>query len=342
MYIKRYTVAAFLLMAALGAYVYAYVTQDTTTIDFFGIPMPSLSIAIWVVVPLFILYIASVLHISFYSFLGNINTRKYEKDYEKVLDLIIDAYLGKKDRNHAFKTAPYSLLGKLLDNSTIFPNNNITFDYDNEKTQKMSKVLNIIEDIKKGEVADLKSFNLSIDNDLVIQNERNRYKKGDLTVETILSNPTKYDDVLRKEVYVTYVKSASLANIEKYKALLTKEAFDVIISRVNADDFTLEINNETLINFIETLEFTADEYMKLSKLLSNSAMIPDQRIKLFELLSDKNDDAMDAYLYTLFDLEMLAPANEILTNSQANEYQNFKAYSALKECNKNFSIELFV
>lgn len=342
MYIKRYTVAAFLLMAALGAYVYAYVTQETTTLDFFGIPLPALSIAIWVVIPLFVLYIASVLHMSFYSLLGSINLRKYEKDYERVLDLIVDAYLGKKDRKHTFKTAPYSLLGKLLDNSTIFPNNNITFNYDNEKTQKMSKVLKVIEDIKSGEVVDLKQFHLSNENDLMIQNERNRYKKGDLTAEIILSNPSKYDDVLRKEAYIDYVKSASLVNIEKYKALLGKEAFYAIIARVNADDFTLEIKNETIISFLSTLKFTSEEYIQLSSVISNGAMIPDQRIKLFELLSDENDDVTEAYLYTLFDLEMLSLANEILANSQADEYQNFKAYSTLKECNKNFSIELFV
>jgi len=342
MYIKRYTIAAFILMVAFGAYVYAYVTQDTTSLDLFGIPFPSLLIAIWVVIPLFVLYVASVLHMSFYSLLGNINTRKYEKDYEKVLDLIIDAYLGKKDRNHTFKTPPYSLLGRLLDNSTIFPNSNITFNFDNEKTQKITKVLNAIDDIKSGEVVDLKQYNLPNDNDLVVQNERNRYKNGELSDETILSNPNKYDDVLRAEVYITYVKSASLSNIEKYKALLSKEAFYNIISRVNADDFTLEISNETIISLLDTLDFTSKEYINLSSIIAGGSMIPDQRIKLFELLSDKRDDVMVAYLYTLFDLEMLSLANEIIDNAQADEYENFKAYRALKECNKNFNIELFV
>ena len=71
-------------------------------------------------------------------------------------------------------------------------------------------------------------------------------------------------------------------------------------------------------------------------------MIPEQRMKLFEILSDENEDAMDAYLYTLYDLEMIAPANAILDNSQSDEYQNFKAYRALKECGKNFSIDMFV
>jgi hypothetical protein len=342
MYLKRYTIAAFALMAAVGGYVYFSISKGTTSIDFFGIPLPSLSIALWVVIPLFILYIATILHISFYSFLGSMNTRKYEKDYDKVLDLIVDAYLGKKDREHHFKTPPYSLLGKLLDNSTIFPNNNITFKYDSEKTQKMSEVLNLIEDIKNGKVVDLKQHNLQMDNPLVIQNERNRYKSGELKAEDILSNSVKYDESLNKEVYSDFVKTATLVNIEKYKALMTKESLNHILSRVNADSFTLEVPNETIIKFLEFLDFSKDEYIKLSSHISQSHMIPEQRIRLFETLSDENDDVVDAYLYTLFDLEMITAVDEILNISQPDEYQNFKAYRALKECQKNFSIEIFV
>ena len=71
-------------------------------------------------------------------------------------------------------------------------------------------------------------------------------------------------------------------------------------------------------------------------------MNPEQRIKLFETLSNENENVMEAYLFTLFDLEMLAPANEILETSQNNEYVYFKAYSSLRECGKHFDINLFI
>jgi hypothetical protein len=60
------------------------------------------------------------------------------------------------------------------------------------------------------------------------------------------------------------------------------------------------------------------------------------------MLSDENDEAMEAYLYTLFDLEMIAPADAILEISQPDEFLNFKAYRALKENNKHFNINLFI
>ena len=339
MYIKRYTVASFILMALVGAFVYTYVTPETTTIDFFGIPLPALSIAVWVVVPLFILYIASVLHFSFYSFLGSMNLRKYDKDYDKLMDAIVEAYLGKKSRAHSFKTERYSLLGTLLENTALFPVGNIIANTDNEK---IVDVLQAIEKIKNGEVVDLKQYNLLMENELVVQNERNRYKTGELTAEMVLTNSTKYADVLKQEVYVDYVKSASIANIEKYKVLLTKEALYEILARVNADSFTLEINNDELVSLMRKLELSVNDYIKLSSVISHGGMIPEQRMRLFETLSDENEDIIPAYLYTLFDLEVLAPVDEILDNSQPDEYQKFKAYRALKECNKHFSIELFV
>ena len=96
MYIKRYTIASLILIVLVGWYVYSFVTQDSISIEVFGIYLPSLSIAMWVTVPLILLYIASVFHMSFYSLLGSLKLRKYEKDYEKIVDAIIDAYLGKK------------------------------------------------------------------------------------------------------------------------------------------------------------------------------------------------------------------------------------------------------
>ncbi|PHQ56009.1 MAG: hypothetical protein COA30_05520 [Sulfurimonas sp.] len=339
MYIKRYTIAALILMASVGAFVYTYVTQETRSIDLFGIPLPALSIAVWIVVPIFVLYVASVLHMSFYSFLGSMSLRKYEKDYNKLIDAIVEAYLGKKSRSHTFKTDRYSLLGKLLENTTIFPVGNIIGLTENEK---IDGVLKIIDDIKNGEVVDLKPYNLLKDNELVIQNKRNKYKKGILKAEDILSNETKYADVLREEAYIDYVKTASISNLLKYKALLSKDSLYIVLARVNADEYTLEIKNEELLSLIKSLNLSVADFIKLSAVIATGGMIPEQRIKLFEILSDENEDAIDAYLYTLFDLEMLAPVDSILDNSSDKEYQNFKAYRALKLCNKNFSIELFV
>ena len=338
MYIKRYTIASLILIVLVAWYVYAFVTQDSISIELFGIILPSLSIAMLVIVPLVVLYLASVTHMSFYSMIGNFKLRKFEKDYEKIVDSIVDAYLGKENRSHTFKTDRYKLLGALVDNATIFPQGELDEDITNEK---ISEVLKVINKIRNGESVDIKKYSLPSNNELSIQNSRNRYKNGDLNAEDILSHQNKYDESLAKEVYVDFVKESPLYAIEKYKNFLTKESLFTILARVNADENLLEISNESLTTLFNELDLSSDDYMKVSQVLSKG-MIPDQRIKLFDTLSSEDENIVEAYLFTLFDLEMIDPANEILENSQPDEYVYFKAYSSLRECGKHFDINLFI
>jgi hypothetical protein len=337
MYIKRYTIASLILIALVGWYVFAYVTQETTAIEVFGVTLPSLPVAAWVILPLVILYIASVIHMSFYSMLSGFKLRKYEKDYDKLIDAIADAYLSKDGRSNTYKTPKYQLLGSIVDNTTLFPNYALGEDTKNEK---IDAVLRIIQDIKNGEVVDLKKYSLKPENALVTQNERNRYKKGDITAEYILGRSSNYDISLVKEVYNDFVKTASINAIEQYKSFLSKESLFVILFRVNADENTLTVSNEVLISFFDILTLDTKDLIQASSALAT--MLPDQRIKLFETISEVREDAVEAYMFTLFDLEMVSSANELLENTQDDEYVNFKAYCALKESGKNFNINLFI
>ena len=338
MHIKKYTIAALILIVLSGWYIYAFITQDSFSFNFFGTQMPSLSTALWVVVPMIVLYAASVLHMLFYSFVGTLKSRKYEKDYDKIVDAMIDAYLGKENRSNMFKTDRYKLLGSLVDNATIFPMGEFDTNVGNKK---INEVLTAINNVKKGEPVDLKKYSLLPSNQLFIQNERNRYKKGDITAEDILSDKNRFDISLRKEVYVDFVKTASLNLVEKHKEALSREALFEILPRVNADKNTLVISNESLIALFNDLKLNQKDYIEASKALSKS-MLPEQRIKLFETLSNEKEGAMDAYLFTLFDLEMIAPAKDILDFSQSNEYMPFKAYAALRACGEHYDINLFV
>ncbi|MDB2562317.1 hypothetical protein N9X61_01805 [Sulfurimonas sp.] len=338
MHIKRFTIASLLYIAFIGWYMSTFVTDGTTSINLLGVVMPSLSNSIWVMLVLLVLVIGSIVHISFYSVVGSLQLRKYEKDYEKIIDAISDAYLGKEDRQHVFKTSGYNMLGNLIDNSTVFPNNIVSTSIEDEKIRTTIK---IIEDVKNGQVVDLKKLSLSIDNPLVIQNDRNKYKDGSLNVNDFLSNPDKYNSGLLSEIYIDCVKTAPLKEIEAYKSLMTKEALFHVLARVNADEHTLAISNESLLSLFNILELNKQDYLDIAASMS-CCMIPEQRMKLFETLSDQNDEAMDSYLFTLFDLEMLAPANAILDISLPDEYMNFKAYRALKDSNQHFNINLFV
>ena len=64
MHIKRYTIASFILIAFMG-WVGTF-SDQSVTINVFGVVLPPLSIAFLVMIPMLMLYIASVAHIAFY------------------------------------------------------------------------------------------------------------------------------------------------------------------------------------------------------------------------------------------------------------------------------------
>lgn len=338
MHIRRLAIASLVYITFVGWYMSTFVGDGTTSINVFGIVIPSMANSVWVMLLLAVLAIGSIVHVAFYSLIESLQLRKYEKDYEKLIDSICDAYLGKENRVHFFKTPRYKMLGSLIDNATVFPNTVNTLEIEDEKIRS---TIRIIEDIKSGKVVDMKKLSLSIDNPLSVQNHRNAYRNKETSAKDFLKNPEKYNADFLREIYEDYVKNASLSEIENYKSFLHKSALSNILARVNAEENILEISNESLIALFTQLELEKEDYLDIAKSMS-CCMIPEQRIKLFETISDAKDEAMDAYLYTLFDLEMLAPAIAILDISQADEYQNFKAYKALKDSNQYFNISLFV
>ena len=339
MYLKRYTVASFILMILVGWYVYAYVTPESYSLSFFGINLPAVSIALLVVLPMFILYLASVLHMAFYSFLGGFKLKKYDKDYNRLIDAVCDAFLEKERGEYEFKTDRYRLLGKIVKNSKVFPYTQNLLDIENEK---LKNIIELIHKVRNGEVVNLKKLNLPPHNPLVVQNNKNRYKKGELSAEEILINAKNYTEDFLREVFKDFVKEASGDKIMKYyKDFMTKEALFTIIERAASEEDSLGLSAEELVDLIRSVTLSAKEYVKISKMLAKG-MMPEKRLKIFELLSEENDDAMEAYLYTAFDLEMIDLADEILESSSPEEFKNFRAYKALKECNQNYNIDLFI
>ena len=338
MYLKRYTIASLVLMALVGWYVYTYVSHESLSLSFFGINLPSASIPLLVVLPMFILYVASVLHMAFYTLLGSFKLKKYDRDYEKLVDAFCDAFLLKENREHEFKTQRYKLVGRIVDNSSISPYAEKLLDIENEKLQT---VIETIYKIQDGKSVDLKKFALSPTNLLVVLNNKNRYENGELGAEEILINAKNYPHDFLKKVYVDFVKTASGEKIMQYsKEIITKEALDAIIKRIESGE-ELSLSAEDFVTLLNTVELSKEEFIDISKALARSVM-PEERLKIFEKLSEMNENAMSAYLYTAFDLEMIELADEILESSSPDEFKNFRAYKALKECNKNFNIDIFV
>ncbi|MDP1785066.1 MAG: hypothetical protein Q8K81_06540 [Sulfuricurvum sp.] len=335
MQLKRYTIGSLILMVLVGFSVYS-INKESVSFDLLGIHFPNFPIAFWVVVPLALLYLASVLHMAVYVLVGNFKLRRLNRDHEKMMDALRDSLLGVHERNYVFKSDAYKLMGKLVDNSLILPYETLR-EIGNEK---IDEALALLRDVKEKKKVDIKKFHLSNATSLMIQNNLNRFERGEISPDDVLSRHETYGDIVCKKAYESYVKTASMGSVLKYKNLLSKSSLFTFLQRINSDENGIEMNNEDIIALVKTLKLTNNDYVDLSIALSKN-MLPEQRIRLFESMSEQCDDAMDGYFYTLYDLQMIDTANELLNNTSHDEYQIFKAYRDLKRSNKHYDIAIF-
>jgi hypothetical protein len=336
MQLKRYTIASLILILLVGIAAYS-ISNDSISFDLLGMHFPNLPVAFWVIVPLLVLYIASMLHMMIYALVGNFKLRRLGKDNEKMIDALRDALLGVSERNYVYKTDAYKLIGKLIDNSLLLPFNTLR----SIGNEKIDEALQLMRDVNEKKKVDIKKFHLSNTTSIAIQNNLNRFERGDIDADRILSRSESYGEIVSAKAYETYVQSASVGSILKYKHLFTKSSLLDFVQRINAAENGIEMGNEELVSLLSGLKLTNEDYIDVSDAMSKN-MLPEQRIRLFEMLSEKNDDAMEGYLFTLYDLQMIDTANEILNNTSKDDYQIFKAYRDLKRANKHYDIAIFL
>jgi len=336
MQLKRYTIASLILIILVASAVYS-IDNESISFDLLGMHFPNLPVAFWVVVPLIIMYFASLLHMGVYALVGNFKLRRLNKDHEKMVDALRDALLGVNERNYVYKSEPYKLMGKLIDNSLLLPYETLR----SIGNEKIDDVLQLMRDVKEKKKVEIKKFHLSNTTSIAIQNNLNRFERGEIDADSILSRPDSYGDIVCAKAYESYVKTASIGSVMKFKHLFTKASLVDFIQRINADENGIQITNEELASIFGSLKLDSTDWIDLSAAMSKN-MLPEQRIRLFEMLSENNDDAMEGYLYTLYDLQMIDTANEILNNTAHNDYQIFKAYRDLKRANKHYDIAIFL
>ncbi len=336
MQLKRYTIASFVLMILVGTAVYS-IDNGSVSFDLLGIHFPNLPIAFWVVVPLVVMYLASLLHMGVYALVGNFKLRRLGKDHDKMIDALRDALLGLKERNYVYKSEPYKLMGKLIDHSVLLPYETLR----SIGSEKIDEVLQLMRDVKENKKVEIKKFHLPVTSSIAIQNHLNRLERGEVEADAILSRPESYGEIVCAKAFETYVKAASLGSVLKFKHLFTKSSLYDFVGRINAAENGIQITNDEFVGLVGGMKLGGSDWIDLSDAMAKN-MLPEQRIRLFEMLSENNDEAMEGYLYTLYDLQMIDTANEILNNTSHNDYQIFKAYRDLKKANKHYDIAIFL
>jgi len=336
--LKKYIGFSLLYIVLLGLFVYSF-EGGKYTVNILDIPI-TLPIAIWIVLPVFILALMTIFHLMFYGTKNMLTLRKIKKDSQKFTQRAKEALLG-KEVDTDYKSEVFKLPGAILPLLNSDPNKAKKHRVHNDDIQD---IIDIKEQLKRGEVVDLSEYNLKKNNPYMLQNYRNRLKKDPDFAISIL---TKCDDELTCDLaFENFLGFGSFEDIKRFQKKPSKKVLYALIDRLDSKEHPINISNDELISYMKDIDkvepFDSNELIDIMKRL-RSKLTPDRVVILSSMIAnDFPHRGGEAYLYTMFDLQKIDDAREFLENASDDEYPKFRYLLFLKDQGKNFDIDLFV
>jgi len=331
---SKYMIFGLLFLIGVATYVNS-VVEGTYGLSVAGISV-NLPIVAWVILPALVLYVFTALHIMFYGTLGFFRYRKIKKDSKKFIENTKRALLGRPIEDNKYKSEVFQLPGQVLPLLNIDPKRYSDYKVNDETIEDILKSKKKICD---GDCVDLRKYNLRDDNALLLQNHANKLKEDKSYSSTILRKCT--DDNLRRNAELAMAEYSPLKELLKHNVKIDLEIFNILLKRIKSDD-NFSLTHDEIVGFISELDIDKNGFLELSKDIKGD-FTPDQRVRFVEELMEKfPSQATDAYLYTMFDLQMIEEARDMLENSNKDEHIKFKHLLFLKDSGKNFDIDLFI
>jgi len=329
-----YIIASIILMVIVGSVVYSIIPTNYSY-SYFGFPI-DLPIAVWIVIPMVLLMLASVIHMMFYSTKNFFKFKKWEKEASRLNDALYWSLLH-EPKTHKFNLPRLKESASLLSVSSI--NVNGTVD---TVSEKLRDALTLLSEIDRGEYVDLKSKKLahilSADNPIVQKNMINRLNKVDNFTEEVLENRGKYDENIFNLALTKLANEANFVKAKKYINVMNRESFLILLKRLTRED-DLGITKDILGEFIVALsdKLKCSDYLFIST-LTMKQLSPDENLILWREYEKKYPKAQIAYIYLLFEYEMIDKAGEYLDEHDEEDFKRFRALYDLKKEHKKYKI----
>ena len=330
---KKYFIFSVILIVAIFGFAYGLELGEYE-LSLFGYSL-LLPVSVWLILPISLLAVASILHILWYGIIDYFRKRAMSKDYENLIKMIrLD--LLEKNEEFNFKTTEFKNLSSIISQLKIDVKDNRFLSVDDE----LNRVVANIQDVKSGKFISEKTFKVNENSKLAELNILNKVNEQiDFAVD-VLKKSENYSSIVVEQAFDNVLKEKSMTTIKKiYKNIkLDKNMARKLFEKDAANnDFGFTI--EELTKIVKDLDYKKEDYLALAKNYETISK-PDQVIALFEKLSTESDEAVYAYLHVLFQFEMISKAREVLANTKESEYAPFKAVLDLKESGKHYNLEM--
>jgi hypothetical protein len=328
-----YIFAALTLMGIVGVVTYMH-NPNNYLIEVMGINL-NFPIYVWVLLPMVILLVFTVIHMIFYSLKSYFKLKKWHRDADTLDDALYWSMVNEpKEQKYAIPEIASSAV--LLGQAKVE-----MIDRVEGLSPRLSKVLNLLNKIKNGEYVDLKEHKMakvfSEGNPLLIQNRLNRLSSDDKFVEEIMKSSSSYSNPVREKALELFASKETFFKARKYaKTFDTKNLF-VMLERLNTEE-DMEITSEILDDFVSALKLTCNDYTKIAY-ITKKHFSPAENLALFKKYQIENPKAQHAYLYLLFEYELMDEVGTYLEEHDESEFIKARALYALKKSNENYKIE---
>lgn len=331
MKIKHFVVYSLIYIGLIGAATFV-VNPNSYEIVLFGVGV-RLPIAIWFVLPLLLLVIMAILHVSYYG-VKTANVRYAIKSDMEIYENYAKEILLGVETDKKFKTSTFKTANEVTKYLSPWHDNE-----PNLEDPDITEVINLLNSVNSGKVVDLKKYKLKNDNPVVLKNEHNKLSSDPKYAVEILKNSANFNSELNKSAYQTMLKNASYFDIKKYSFEKSKEDIRLLINRY-ASDTSFEMTKDDLILLLSDKDFREDEYISMAKELS-ARIEPDTLVAIFDRLKDKKQDAGEAYLYLLYEFGMIEELREKLLYSDGEDHDKFEVLVYLRDHGKNVPASYF-
>jgi len=329
-----YFIAAIILMTIVGIFVYS-INPENYSISQFGFSL-TMPIAVWIVLPMVALMVASAVHMMFYGTKNFFKFKKWEKDTASLDDALYWSLLN-EPKAHKFNLPILKQTASLLDVSCVKVDGAI-----DDISDKLRGALTLVSEIERGEYVDLQARKLdkvlSNKNPLVIKNLVNRLEKEESFAEEVLQSKALYSDEIFNQALKKFSSKTTFPKAKKHVDVYTKESFFLLLNRVK-EESGLGLTKDILDEFIVALEskMLCGDYLKIATLMMNE-LSPAENLKLWREYEGRYSDAQIAYLYLLFEYEMIEKAGDYLAEHDESDFKRFRALYDLKKEHKKYKI----
>ncbi len=330
---KRYVFFTVVLVVLFAIYLTYQFQESMHTLVFFGINV-TLPIALWVILPMLAVSFFSILHLAFYGFKNFLSSKAIAKD-KLAFSKIAKSALLKQEFEGKYKTDLFALPEKML-SLLSKPSEGESLE-----DEELKNICSILVELENGEVVNLKPYKLSKDNPLVIKNAFNQLKKDPKSASEVIKTCSNMESELGKAAFDALVQNASYTEIKRHNIPLNADQAITLLKRHIEQDDTLFMADKDIEELLSSSELSESEYVQSAKVLKKK-LNPEFLVSIYEKIYNEHSQAVKAYVYVLFELQMLDKAREVLANMDEEDAQAFNSYLFLRDNGRKTDIAYFI